>query len=411
MTRFAALGLFCLALILNTDDLHAAGTTDLAQQAINAHPRPEMTGRILRHAGAPGLSAGLDFSPYLGWLRSEVDEQGIPGVAMAIVSSRGILDLQTWGVRSVDNGAPIDEQTLFRIASVSKTFAGTVAAQLVEQQLSSWDAPLVQVLPQLQVGTEASSRDISLRHIMSHSTGLMPHAFSNLLDAGVDYRQIQPRLHEIPTVCTPGRCYGYQNVVFSLVADLVEVALNTSYEEFVRQHIFLPLGMQHASMTLGEFEQSQNASAPHQFTGRSWRVSTVNPAYFSVGPASGVNASILDMVRWTQAHLGAFPEVLPPALLQAQHSPVVATPHGSYFNRWPRVEQAWYGLGWRVFDYAGLRVVHHGGGVRGFRSELVLVPELDLGMVVMFNAETRVANEVVPHFLDSLLAQFEVSSD
>jgi beta-lactamase class C len=116
-----------------------------------------------------------------------------------------------------------------------------------------------------------------------------------------------------------------------------------------------------------------------------------------------VNATILDMVRWAQAQLGGFPDVLPESLLEMQHTPIVETPHGNYFNRWPRLDKAWYGLGWRIMDYAGLRVVHHGGGVRGYRSEMVLIPEHNIGLVVLFNASTPLANDVVPKFLDELL--------
>ena len=152
-----------------------------------------------------------------------------------------------------------------------------------------------------------------------------------------------------------------------------------------------------------DFANSPSASAPHQFGRGSWRVSSTNPAYYTVGPASGVNATILDMARWAQANLGGFPDVLPESVLQMQHTPVVETPRGNYFNRWPRLQKAYYGLGWRVMDYGGLRVVHHGGGVRGFRSEMVLIPAHDLALVVLFNAETPLANDVVPHFLDYVI--------
>ncbi|MGM0633408.1 MAG: serine hydrolase domain-containing protein [Pseudomonadota bacterium] len=350
-------------------------------------------------------SEGLDFASYRNWLRGEMNEEEIPGVAMAIVSSRGILDLRTWGVRSVKTRQPVGPETVFRIASVSKTFAGTVASQLVAEDGQSWDQPIMQILPQYTIGTKPSSRDITLRHVMSHSTGLMPHAYSNMLDAGVAYERIREKFHEIPTVCPPGRCYGYQNVVFSLIADIVEQQAHTSYEDYVRQRIFRPLGMTGASMTMEEFQADDNASAPHRYGRGGWYESTINPAYFSVGPASGINASVMDMVRWTRANLGAHPEVLPTDLLEMQQTPVVETPHGSYFNRWPGVENAWYGVGWRIFDYEGVRVVHHGGGVRGFRTEMALLPELDIGIVVLFNAETRVANDVVPNFMESVLSQ------
>ena len=359
-------------------------------------------------APAPVSASMRDFTPYTNWLRDEMQEASVPGVAIAIVNSAGILDLQTWGVRDLDSQAPVEPDTIFRIASVSKTFAGTVASQLVDQQLHSWDMPIVNILPQYSIGTDVSSQQMTLKHIMSHSSGLMPHAFSNMLDAGVAYEGIKAKFHEIPTVCPPGRCYGYQNVVFSLIADVVEVSMGTSYEDYVRDRIFGPLEMQRASMTLDDFRADPNASAPHQYRGNGqWGVSTINPAYFTVGPASGINASVLDMIRWAQANLGAMPEVLPHSVLAMQHTPVVETPRGSYFNRWPGMDRAWYGVGWRVFDYSGLRIIHHGGGVRGFRSELLLIPELDLGLVVMFNADTRLANDVVPEFMSLLLSRTE----
>lgn len=344
-----------------------------------------------------------DLSEYLTWLDGEINTLGVPGVAMAVVTSNATLGLHTWGVRTAGEEAPVDAETLFRIASVSKTFAGAVTAKLVHDRKQSWDTPIVSILPQYSIGTQESSQQMTLRHVLSHSTGLMPHAYSNMLDSGVAYEKIQEKFREIPTVCPPGRCYGYQNVVFSLVSDVVEVTEHESYEQYVQERIFNPLGMRTASVGLSGYTESNNVSSAHQFGGETWRVARTNPAYYSVGPAAGVNASVQDMIIWAQANLGAYTEVMPLDVLIEQQTPTVETPRGSYFNRWPRLDKAWYGLGWRIFDYAGVRVIHHGGGVRGFRSELVLVPSLDIAMVVLFNGETALANDVVPHFLDNIL--------
>ncbi len=345
----------------------------------------------------------FDYAEYLSWLDTEIATLGVPGVAMAILTSTDTLDVRTWGVRTLGEAAPVDGETLFRIASVSKTFAGAVTAKLVHDRKQSWDTPIITILPQYTIGTQASSQQMTLRHILSHSTGLMPHAYSNMLDSGVVYQKIQEKFKEIPTVCPPGRCYGYQNVVFSLVSDVVEVSEHESYEQYVQERIFTPLGMRTASVGLEGYTNAVNVSSAHQFGGETWRVAKTNPAYYSVGPAAGVNASVQDMIIWAQANLGAYPEVMPPEVITEQQTPVVETPRGSYFNRWPRLDKAWYGLGWRIFDYAGVRVIHHGGGVRGFRSELVLIPSFDIAMVVLFNGETPLANDVVPHFLDNIL--------
>lgn len=354
---------------------------------------------------AVALEAARDkgFAPFLQWVEEQIEENEIPGVALAIASASEVLHSQTWGVRKLGEPDLLDSQTVFRIASVSKTFAGAVSAQLVSERKQSWDSPLSEALPQFHIGTQDSTKAMSLRHLMSHSTGLMPHAYSNMLDAGVAYEKIQQKFQEIPTVCPPGRCYGYQNVVFSLVSDLVVQSYNASYELYVEERIFEPLGMTQSSVGLEGYTQGDNISAPHQFGRKNWRVSSMNPAYYTVAPAAGVNSNLEDMIIWAQANLGAAPHVLSPQMIEQLQTPQVETPRGNYFNRWPNLEKAWYGLGWRVFDYSGERVVHHGGGVRGFRTELVLIPERDLAMVVLFNAETKVANEIVPHFLDSIL--------
>ncbi|MDT8428532.1 MAG: serine hydrolase domain-containing protein [Pseudomonadales bacterium] len=357
------------------------------------------SGRVLRDevSSVPGQ---INFDSYIDWLNLQINEAGLPGAAMAIVSSRDILAMNTWGIREVGKQGQVDQQTVFRIASISKTFAGTVAAQLVNNDLYDWDEPLFKILPQNKFAKRGQTEQISLRHLMSHTTGLMPHAYSNMLDAGVGYSKIQEKFQEIPVVCPPGKCYGYQNVVFSLVADVVQTRTESDYSHFLVDNIFTPLGMADASVGLDSYLSNSNASSAHQRTRGGWRVAKVNPAYYSVAPASGVNASIRDMSRWAQANLGAFPEVLSREMLAIQHKPVVETPRGNYFNRWPRLDKAYYALGWRVFDYAGIRVIHHGGGVRGFRSELALIPEFDLGVVVLFNAESSVANDVIPGFLD-----------
>lgn len=340
---------------------------------------------------------------FVEWLERQTAETGIPGAALAIVSSDAILHLQTWGVRSLSNPEPITPESIFRIASMSKTFAGTAAAKLVEQDLTSWDTLLTDTLPDLRLGTKQASRGITLKHVVSQSTGLMPHSFSNLLDDGIDYERIRARFDDIPTVCVPGECYGYQNVVFSLTADVVEEATGESYAQFVAEQIFKPLGMKTASFGLEPYVQNPLHTDPHRRVRGRWRVTQTNPAYYSVEPASGINASVADMSLWLRANLGGFPEVLSADFLSEVHEPVINTSYGSYFNRWPGVEKAYYALGWRVFDYRGMRVVHHGGGVRGYRSEMAFVPEANLGIVLLFNAESKVANDVVPAFLDTII--------
>jgi len=343
-----------------------------------------------------------DLSDFVTWMESAIREKKIPGVALAVVSREGIMHMQTWGVRSIDSREAVHTDSVFRIASMSKTFAGASAALLVDQNYQSWDTLLTDLFPSMNLGTRRSSSRITLKHIVSHSTGLMPHSYSNLLDDGVSYDRIKPSFSKIPTVCQPGECYGYQNVVFSLIGDVVEQSTGESYEKFIYDQIFKPLGMITASVGMEAFLESDEATVPHRRSRGTWRTTSTNPAYYSVAPASGINASIFDMSMWVRANLGAFPEVFSADFLSQLHEPIIATPRGNYFNRWSGLEKAYYATGWRVFDYKGQRVIHHGGGVRGYRSEMAFVPEANIGLVLLFNAESNLANDIVPAFLDNL---------
>ena len=346
-----------------------------------------------------------DFSDFVAWMEGAIREKEIPGVALAIVSREGIMHMQTWGVRSIDTREAVHSDSVFRIASMSKTFAGASAALLVDQNYQSWNTKITDLFPGMNLGTRASSSDITLKHVVSHSTGLMPHSYSNLLDDGVSYDRIKLSFSKIPTVCQPGKCYGYQNVVFSLIGDVVEQSTGESYEKFIYEQIFKPLGMITASVGMEAYLKNDEATEPHRRSRGVWRTTTTNPAYYSVAPASGINASIFDMSMWVRANLGAFPDVLSPNFLSQMHKPIIATPRGNYFNRWTGLERAYYATGWRVFDYNGQRVVHHGGGVRGYRSEMAFVPEANIGFVLLFNAESNLANDIVPAFLDNLMVK------
>jgi beta-lactamase class C len=121
-----------------------------------------------------------------------------------------------------------------------------------------------------------------------------------------------------------------------------------------------------------------------------------------VAPAAGVNASISDMSKWLLAQLGKHPDVLSKQVLDHMHTKQIKTTKSqAHYGQWENLDDAYYGLGWRVFDYRGRsRFVHHGGWVQGFRTEMMFNPDLDMGMVIMVNAQGRNINKLVPAFLD-----------
>ncbi len=325
----------------------------------------------------------------------------IPGAALAIIAEGQIELLSGYGIREVGQTEPVDRNTLFRLASVSKTIASTAAGVAVNAQELHWETPVSQFLP-LTVKNPDYRDQITLQSLLSHTTGLMPQAYTNLIEANVPYQKVISRLDEVSFICPPSTCYSYQNVAFSLVGDLLLAATGERYEDYTQRRLFQPLGMDTASFGWQAFNDNPNRATPHIKRRGRWTPVEPDRNYYNVAPAAGANASIADMALWVRAQLGQRPDVLPPEVLDQLHSPLVATSYRqAHYRAHPELRNVHYGLGWRVFDFGEhRRFVHHGGWVQGTRTEVLFNRELQLGLVFLSNSENRYAREVVYRFLE-----------
>lgn len=326
-----------------------------------------------------------------------------PGAALVLVEN-GVVTLEkVYGVREQGSAEPVTEQTLFRIASLSKTIASAAASHLVANTSVSWDTPLKSNLASLRFKEPLLGDQISLAHLMSQSTGLMPHAYTNLIEENMSYRRIVDRLDRVDFVCTPGSCYGYQNVAFSLVADLVETQTSMNYPAFVDHHIFKPLQMNRASFGHDKFVNDTDHAKPHVWNGKRWRTVSTTSHYYKVPPAAGVNASIVDMRYWLLAQLGKQPDVLTREMLDEMQRGVIRTSrYQAHYPYRKSLGQVYYGLGWRIFDYGEQSgFVHHGGYVKGMVSTMVFHPQSGTGLVLLTNSEPRGVNELVLDFAEA----------
>lgn len=325
-----------------------------------------------------------------------------PGGALAIVDHGEVVLLRVYGVRSEEDQLPITESTLFRIASISKTFASAAAAMLVQDKLLQWQTPLLKNLDYLKFKRQDYGAEINLYHLMSQSTGLMPHAYTNLIEDNLSFERIVNRLDKVEFICAPGECYGYQNVVFSLVGDLVRAMTAVDYETFIANKLFKPLAMSRASFGMDAFISDENHARPHIWTGINWAPVRTTQHYYRVAPAAGVNASIGDMRQWLLAHLGHKPNVFREEMLKQMHTGAIRTTRQqAHYGDRKQLGSVYYGLGWRVFEYAGQRgYVHHGGYVRGMRSEMVFNRDLQVGMVFLTNSEPSGVGDLIFDFID-----------
>lgn len=351
------------------------------------------------------LAGGFDVARFEAMAQAVVANQRVPGLAMAIVHKGQVLSARGYGITDVSAAEPVDAHTVFRLASLSKPFAGTITGLLVAEGSLRWDSNVADFMPSLRFSDPDAAGKLTVADVLSHRVGLGRNTYDREIERNVDYRSLVQKLAEAPMTCDVGDCYSYQNVAFSLVGDVVAAASGQFFSEAVTGRIFKPLGMDDASYGLEGIQASPRWAKPHVRAGGGWRSLMPKPTYYRVAPAAGVNASISDMAQWLIAQSGRRPDVLPPALLATLQQPLVSTPRETRTSSWrrQRLNDAGYALGWRVYEYAGHRVVFHAGAVQGYRGAMALMPERDLGVVLLWNGESSLPTGLVPTILDSAI--------
>ena len=360
--------------------------------------REEQRVRYSDIPGNPYLHALLE--DYDVYVERQVEKGRTPGAAVAIVYDTSVVFLKGYGVKSSRTGEPVDVHTLFRLGSVSKGFASLLTGLLVRDGRIDWGDKVVHYLPGFSLKSEASTRDLSIRNILSHTSGLPYHSYTNLIEAGWKLPVMVNALREVDLIAPVGRVYSYQNVAYSIIDEVLQSATGQTYQDLMRQRVFLPLRMHDASITYAEMVNSSDKALPHYRYKGSWRPEKIQNTYYNAAPAGGVNASISDMANYLLALLGNDPEVVADSTIQTIFTPVIRTSKYKYAGHWRHLKKAYYGLGWRILITSADTVIYHGGYVNGYRSEIALIPRKKTGICVLTNASNHFAGESVPEFFD-----------
>ncbi len=327
--------------------------------------------------------------------------EGAPGAAVVIVKDGKVIFERGYGVRRAGTTDSVDVHTVFRIGSLSKGFASVLSARLVQDGLWHWDDPVQQYFPEFKLRDAGQAARISLRHVLSHTTGLPYHAYTNLVEAGKTIRQINDYFPQAPLTAAEGRIYTYQNAVYSVVQEMLPAAVGSSYQTLLEEKIFRPAGMAHASVRYEDMLAEPNKSFPHRKTGVGWAPTVITPRYYNAAPAGGVNASISDMGAWLQLLLGHKPEIIADTTLDAVFRPLVRSENDRrFFCGRPGPRTCWYALGWRVVQQGEDAIVYHGGFVNDYKSEIAFDRARGLGICVLFNGAAPLAKTCVPAFFE-----------
>ena len=331
-----------------------------------------------------------------------MEDPAMVGLAVAVIEHGHIRFIKGYGETEHGSGDPVTTRTVFRWASLSKGVAGDMIALLASEGRLALHDPVNRWTSTLRLpgGNEARA---TVADLLSHQLGLFAHAQDAKLEDNFDPRWLRGSLSTLHNICAPGTCHAYQNVAFDAASEMVERITGRPYAEVVEERLFRPLGMRGASFGRATLVGAPSWARSH-IGGKNPRVAEVVESYYRVPAAGGVNGSIEDLALWLIAQTGAAPSVLSADVLRAVQTPRVRTPRENRRRRnyAERTSNPAYGLGWRIFDYAGHRVVGHHGGVRGYRSLIMFDPATRSGVVALWNSSTNIPAGLEYEVMDML---------
>jgi CubicO group peptidase (beta-lactamase class C family) len=336
-----------------------------------------------------------------GLIKDALAKSGVPGLAIAVVHEDKLVYARGFGVRQVGTDQPVDENTVFQLASLSKPLGATVIARLVGQGLIDWNTPVVKYLPDFSLSDPVATRAVTIGDLYSHRSGLPDHAGDLLEDLGYGRSEILQRLRYEPLA--PFRAtYAYTNFGVTAAAEAVAKASKTSWEALSKQVLYEPLGMASTSSRYADYAGAANKAVLHVKVDGQWEAKyTRQPDAQS--PAGGASSSAADMARWLRLQLanGQYEGaqlVAAKALIQTRCPHMVSSPPYTSISR-----ASFYGLGWGIsYDSAGrVRFSHSGAFALGAATTVALLPSENLGLVVLTNGmPVGVPEAVAASFLD-----------
>ena len=336
---------------------------------------------------------------------------GIPGMAIAVVRDGKPVYARGFGVRKIGESQPVDADTVFQIASLSKSLAATVVAREVGAGIVRWDTPLVAHLPWFKLIDPWVTEHVTIADMFSHRSGLPEHAGDDLEDLGYDRRTVLERLRLLP-LHSFRDIYAYTNFGLTAAAECVAAASGKDWESLSEDVLYKPLGMTATSSRFADFKRRPNRAFGHVQVGDSFQ-----PKYQRLAdpqsPAGGISSSANDLARWMALVLqnGKFEgrQIIPSdALLPAVTAEVISTASSAVDAR-----PSFYGYGFGVgITPAGRTMISHSGAFAlGAGTHYAMIPSAGIGIVVLTNAAPSGSAEALGAYFTDLVQFGMVTRD
>jgi len=329
---------------------------------------------------------------------------GVPGIAIAVVYQDQLIYKQGFGVREAGKPQRVDPQTVFQVASMSKPIASTVLATLVGEGRIHWDDRVIDHDPGFRMYDPFVTRELRLRDLLCHCSGLPDHSGDLLEDMGYDRQEILRRLRFQPPDSSFRSQYAYTNFGYSEAGYAAAMANGTSWEELAAKKLFVPLGMTNTSYRFADYAKAENRALLHVRVGGKWIAKNTRQPD-AQAPAGGASSTLNDLVAWMRLLLneGKYDgrQLISAPALAETHTPQIVLGLSQEQGR-----MSSYGFGWIVSVERGGRVFwkHSGAFSLGMRTTVAMLPSEKLGITVLSNAgPTGVPEGLVESFYDLVL--------
>lgn len=328
--------------------------------------------------------AQLDTAGFRAFLKTVYTDFELPSMALAIVKDGKTVLSEGFGKRSETQNLPPDGSTQYAIASLSKAFTVASIGMLVDEGKLAWTDPVVKHLPDFKLYDDSVTQKLTIEDLLSHHSGLITFD-GDLLWYGTDYsrEEVMHRIRYRPLTYALGEKFGYQNIMFITAGELIERVSGQSWDDFVKTRILNPLKMNRTTSDFQTFYSDLNHASPFIDGKPIFALS-----YNNSGATAALNSTTNDLCKWMNFWLNDGVVNGDTLLSKASINKIwenhtdlgiskFDTENGTTFKA--------YGMGWFLMDYNGKKVIHHGGGLPGYISKIALVPDDDLGIIVLTN--------------------------
>ncbi len=341
------------------------------------------------------------------WVNTGMAEWKIPGMAIGVVKDGEVIFSKGFGEKSLGSNKAVNEHTVFGIASVSKNMTAAALAILVDEGKLNWDDKVTDHIPWFELSDPWVTSQVTVRDLLIHRVGvgrMLGNRLQFMTESSRDDVIRQMRYMDFEA---PFRYKSvYSNVMYSVAGQLIEYIEGVSWDEFLINRLFKPLGMNNTTTSITQLDANTNKATPHQeIEGKTTPIQWRN--WDNAGPAGGVNSTVVDLNKWMIMQLSQPGVYNNKRLISENQMREMHRPQIAYQPADPYAAQSSYGLGWQITDYKGERIISHGGATDGFNTFAFLVPNQNLGIVVVTNTFNYFGNAVFYKLLDSFLGTEE----